>query len=319
MAGIAGRGTTYNLPNYHGQLIALSRESNPFLAAIGGLLGGLKTVDAKEWEWQGYDLRAPAINRQRLEGADAPTADNRVRQNFSNITEIHQEAVDVSYTRMAAVGQRNGLNVAQDDPAINEVVFQTSATVKAKARDINATFIRGTYNKPTDNTTARRTRGLLEAITTNRKILAPGRPLVYDDLGDLMQMAWDAGGFREGETRTLMLNSIPKRQLTKVFVKDAGYKEETRNVGGMNLQTVETDFGRVNLMLEPDMPQTAIAAVSLEVCKPVALEIPQKGVFFLEPLAKIGASERSQLYGEIGLEYGSEVQHAVLDGITVPA
>lgn len=315
MAGIAGRGTTYNLPNYHGQLISLSRESTPFLSAIGGLVGGLKTVDAKEWEWQGYDLRAPAVNRQRLEGADAPTADNRVKQNFSNITEIHQESIDVSYSKLAAVGQRNGLNVAQDDPVLNEFVFQTNATVLAKKRDINATFIRGTYNKPTDNTTARRTRGLLEAITTNTIVKSPAAPLEYDDLGDLMQMAWDAGGFREGETRTLMLNSIPKRQLTKIFVKDQGYKEETRNVGGLNLQTIETDFGRVNLMLEPDMPQDTIAAVSLEVCQPVALLIPNKGVFFLEPLAKIGASERSQLYGEIGLEYGSEVQHAKLTGI----
>lgn len=315
MAGIAGRGTTYNLPNYHGPLIALSRESNPFLAAIGGLLGGLKTVDAKEWEWQGYDLRAPDINRQRLEGQDAPTADNRVRRNFSNITEIHQESVDVSYTKMAAVGQRNGLNVAQNDPALNEVVFQTSAMVKAKARDINATFIRGTYNKPVDNTTARRTRGLLQAIETNVIVKEPEAPLAADDVDDLMQLAWDNGGFREGETRTLLVNSRAKRQLSKIYVKDRGYQEQTRNVGGVDLETILTDFGRVNLMLEPDMPQTTIAAVSLEVCMPVALEIPDRGVFFLEPLAKTGASDRSQLYGEIGLEYGSEIQHAKLEGI----
>jgi hypothetical protein len=315
MAGIAGRGTTYNLPNYHGQLIALSRETTPFLAAIGGLLGGLKTVDAKEWEWNGYDLRAAAVDRQRLEGADAPTADNRVRQNFSNITEIHQESVDVSYTKLAAVGQRNGLNVAQNDPAVNELAFQTSAAVKAKARDINRTFIRGTYNKPTDNTTARRTRGLLEAITTNVIVKSPAAPLEYDDLGDLMQAAYDAGGFREDETRTLLTNSIPKRQLTKLFVKDQGYQESTRNVGGLNLRTIETDFGLVNVMLEPDMPQDTIAAVSLEQCQPVALEIPGKGVLFIEPLAKIGASDRSQLYGELGLEYGDERGHAKLTGI----
>ena len=41
MAGITGQGNTFNLPNYVGELFALSRETTPFLSAIGGLTGGL--------------------------------------------------------------------------------------------------------------------------------------------------------------------------------------------------------------------------------------------------------------------------------------
>jgi len=46
-------------------------------------------------------------------------------------------------------------------------------------------------------------------------------------------------------------------------------------------------------------------------------ELKDKGVFFEEPLAKTGASERSQIYGEIGLKWGNERTHGVLEGLKV--
>ena len=36
---------------------------------------------------------------------------------------------------------------------------------------------------------------------------------------------------------------------------------------------------------------------------------PGKGFLFQEPLAKVGSADRTQIYGEIGLEYGSEAAH----------
>jgi hypothetical protein len=48
---------------------------------------------------------------------------------------------------------------------------------------------------------------------------------------------------------------------------------------------------------------------SLEEIVPVFLLVPDKGFLFVEPLAKTGASEESQIYGEVGLEYGVEKHH----------
>src|SRR3954471_23417466 len=104
MAGITGQGTTFNLPNYVGELFALSRETTPFLSAIGGLSGG-RSTNATEFEWQTYDLRDASQGRQALEGANAPTAEQRVRANVRNVVEIHHEAVEVSYTKQAATSQ----------------------------------------------------------------------------------------------------------------------------------------------------------------------------------------------------------------------
>lgn len=99
MPGITGMGTTYNLPNYVGELFAASREDTPLLSAIGGLTGGRSTGGSTRFEWQGYDLRDAADDRQRTEGADAPEGEERVRYNASNVVEIHQEAVELSYTK----------------------------------------------------------------------------------------------------------------------------------------------------------------------------------------------------------------------------
>lgn len=321
MAGIAGRGTTYNLPNYHGMLIGISPEDTPFTTAIGGILGGIKTVDATEFEWQTYDLRAAdQATRVRLEGADAPGAEERTRSNVKNVLQIHQEAVDISYTKLAASGARSGLNAEQaGDVQLDEFAWQIEQQVKQVKRDFEYSAVRGSYQLPVDNTTPRKTRGILEATVTNVIAKAAAPSLAKKDVIDLLQMVFDNGGIQESETATLMVGSVQKRWVTKLFVTDANYQEASRNVGGVNVQTIETDFGRLNVMLNRYMPADQVAVVSLEQCKPVGLEIPRKGVFFVEPLAKTGASEKGQLYGEFGLEYGSERKHGKITGLGVVA
>ena len=86
----------------------------------------------------------------------------------------------------------------------------------------------------------------------------------------------------------------------------------TRNVGGVNLKTIETDFGTLNIMLDRYVPADKLIVASLEQLSPVFMEIPNKGHFFAEPLAKTGASDDVQIYGEIGLEYGNEKAHGCL-------
>ena len=314
MAGITGQGTTFNLPNYVGELFAASPEDTPLLSSIGGLTGG-ESVKSTLFEWQGYDLRDADATRQRLEGANAPTSESRARFSASNVLEIHQEAVEISYTKQAAIGQRATAGVATVTvgstvvPA-DELAWQLEQQFKQIARDVEKTFITGTFSNPTTNASPRKTRGIMEAITTN--VNAVVGTLTADHVNDLLQKIWDNGGIQEGETRTAIVGSAMKRQLTKLFIKDAGYKEETRDVGGVNLQTIETDFGKLNIMLNRYAVAGALTVVSLEELRPTFLEIPGKGHFFAEPLAKTGAADKVQIYGEIGLNYGNERKHGKL-------
>lgn len=317
MAGITGMGTTFNLPNFVGDLFNVSPEDTPLLSRIGGLTGGREATD-KTFEWEFYDLRDPDGARQKLEGANAPDSELRVRSNASNVLEIHQEAVDISYTRLS-VGARGGYGTTQrgTSPVGDEMAWQMDQQLKQVARDVNYGFINGVYAKPADNLTPRKTRGIFEAIVTNVKDMGGTAP-DEEDILDLFQIAYQNGGIQEGETRTILCGPAMKRYLTKILIRDKDLEPDTRHVSGVTLTTIETDFGRADIMVDRAVPAGQLAVLSLEQLAPRFLLVPGKGHFFWEPLAKIGASERSQLYGEIGLEYGNERNHAKLVDATTP-
>lgn len=309
MPAIAGLGDTFNLPNFGGEILEITPSETPFLTAIGGLNEQGETTESVEFEWQTQDLGAPS-QPAVLEGADAPALSERSRANVSNIVQIFQYAFGVSYTRSATVGQRNGVNNNQPaQPAAGEIDYQTRIKLMEAARDINFTFINGTYTKPANSAQARKTRGLLAATVTNVTDLA-GAAMTETHVLDMIQTVWNSHGVNSALEPTIMVNATLKRRLSKIFVTDKNYREESRNVGGVNLQVIETDFGRINILLERAMPATTLQFVHLAMCKPRYLLIPGSGFLFVEPLAKVGAQFKYQLYGEVGLEYGAETAHA---------
>jgi hypothetical protein len=321
VAAIAGTVTTFNAPNYVGELFQVSPTDTPFLSSIGGLVGG-QSINSVMFTWETTDLRAADNTRQRLEGANAPAAEGRSRAAAYNVVEIHQEALAVSYTKLAASGQfaNNGAPAGANaafvgNPAVlSELDFQVSAHLKQIARDIEKTFIVGTFQHPADNVTPRKTRGLLAGITTNVQAAAAAA-LTAKMVNDMAQTIYDNGGMMEGETRTLLCPSNLKRNLTTLFVTNKGFVEPTRNVGGVNVDTIYTDFGQFNVMVDRYMPNDTLAFVSLEDCAPMFLQIPDKGFLFLEPLAKTGAAENYQIYGEVGLGIGNELKHGKITGL----
>lgn len=322
MPGIVGQATTYNLPNYVGELFNASPQDTPLLSSIGGLTGG-RSTNSVIYGWSGYDLRDPE-ERPRLEGQDAPDGEHRTRYQVTNVVQIHQEAVEVSYTKLATSGMVSQIsdqahaagNVDGSNAVTDEFDWQVRQQLIQIARDVEYSFHRGVFDFPADNREARRTQGLIPSIRTNVKDAARAE-LSKDIVLDVMQMAWENGGLAVEETRTALVNAWLKRELTRVFVEEAGYQESSRNVGGVNVTVIETDFGRLNVMLDRFMPTDTLAMVSLEQLAPRFLEVPSKGFLFVEPLAKTGAADSAQIYGEVGLEYGNERTHAKVTGLAV--
>lgn len=323
MAGITGQATAFNVPNYVGELFATSPQDTPFLSSIGGLTGGEQT-NTTLFQWQGYDLRAADDTRQRVEGANAPTAESRVRFNVVNVCEIHQEALEVSYTKLAATGQYastgsgnpNSVGISGSNPVANELDWQTQQHLIQIARDVEKSFLTGVLANPSTNATPRKTNGILNAVTTNVITNATAAALTEKMVLDLLQKVWESGGIQVSDTATLMCNAAQKRALTTIFITNKNFQETSRTVGGVRVQTIETDFGTLNIMLNRYMPVDQLAVVSLEQCAPVFMNIPGKGFLFVESLAKQGAAERFQIYGEIGLKYGNEKAHGKITGLT---
>ncbi|GAA5033153.1 SU10 major capsid protein [Streptomyces siamensis] len=319
MGAVSGQGTTYNLPNYHGQLYAVTPTETPFLAAIGGLNGGKRTKSV-EFEWQTVDRRASTANNSVVEGAAAPTGVARSRSAVSNVVEIHQSAVEVSYTRQAATGMYGGINIGADDnPVDDELTAQISAELESMAVDVEMSFLSGAYQKPANNSTARRTRGLLTAITTN--VNANGgtpRAISKAIVDSTLSTMFGNGAKLPQDSTVLMCGPGQKVALSNLYTASTTLNQPTmsRNIGGVAVDTIVTDFGTFGVMLDRWMPTGQVAVVDLSVCAPVWLEIPGKGLLFAEPLAKTGASEKWQLYGEVGLEYGAEVYHGLIKDLS---
>lgn len=392
MALISGQGTTFNLPNYRGELFQITPSDTPFLSAIGGLDTQETATDAPEFEWQAIDYASPS-QPSNLEGQDAPTATNRSRANVNNIVQVFHYAFNMSYTKLAAQGNFAGINTNQPSAIMDDMAFQQEVKLTEASTDVDFTLLRGYYNKPSDNTTARKTRGLLRVPSTNVSAMAgsfvsvtatastdvlneTGTTLangdriqlrgtgglagldddtIYYVVGkstntfqisltsggsainitadissglsyakltaitkvavlDLLQNVYSSNGIQQEREPTIMVNATLKRGLTKLFITDSNYQEQTRNVGGVAVTRIETDFGGINVMLNRRMPTSTLAFTHLGVCQPVFLLIPGKGFLFVEPLAKTGASDKAQLYGECGLKYGPESAHGLLLG-----
>jgi hypothetical protein len=142
-----------------------------------------------------------------------------------------------------------------------------------------------------------------------------GTTLTKAHIDTTAQLAYDNGGLTGGMP-VILAGSAQKLAVTAAYTA-AGYvtKELQGNVGGVSVDQINTDFGPMGIMLDRAMPQDTLAFATMSQIRPVFLEIPGKGHFFEEPLAKTGAQDQNQLYGETGLDYGNQLTHAKITGL----
>ena len=310
MGAVSGLGDSYDLPNFVGELFNITPNDTPFLSAIGGMTGG-KSVTSKQFTWQTVD-NATAAQTVVAEGADATFAE-RSRSEVTNVTQIMQYGVHVSYTKQAATGNLSGESILGNQPVQDELAFQLDMAMKRAARDIEFSFLQGTYVADTDVSTARKTRGMLAAISTNERGAAGGA-LAQGDVDNVLKQMADSGA--PFEQPVMMANAFQKQKLSSIFSSALSLAPRDRNIGGVNITTIETDFGEIGIVFNRHVPADDIIIADLAYCKPVFLDIPGKGHFFAEPLAQTGSAYKFQIYGEVGLEYGPEQFHGKITSLS---
>ena len=78
---VSGLGTTWNLPNYAGELFTADTSKTPFLTMAGGLTGGMMTTDVEFPTGVLYDLpEASQPNISEEASATAPAASHVERK-----------------------------------------------------------------------------------------------------------------------------------------------------------------------------------------------------------------------------------------------
>lgn len=316
MPNVTGIGTTFNLPNFAGDLFTASPTQTPFLSMIGGLSGGMKTENdefATGVLYEFPDAAQPAISEQASQ--TAPEATAIAREQKTNVTQIFHETISLTYAKMANRGKLSGLNTAgvQANPT-SELDWQIAQRLKKIARDVEYTFLNGTYAKAGDVSEANKTRGMLELCSTGTTIDAGSAALSLDLLKQLFKAMADAGA--NFGNMVLFCGSTQKQKITDLYEKQLGYNAAApRNVGGMNIQKLETDFFEMGICYDPFMAADKILIADVSACAPVFQDVPGKGVLFLEDLARTGAAEKKQIYGEIGLAHGPAFLHGSITGL----
>ncbi len=303
-----------NTPNYSGMLFNKGNTKTPFSTMIGGKR---KYTDHTEFvTGQEYETATGSQpNISEAASLTAPDASVITREQKTNVTQIFQESVGISYGKMSNMGTLSGLNVAgQKANPISEEDFQVAAKMAKIGQDIEYTFLNGTYQKSTGDTVANRSRGLLNAITSNI-IDANGKTLSFMLLCEALKSIKESNG--DITNIVLGLDSTSRLQLNADAVANGlTIVESGRDINGIAVDKVLTPLGTVYLRDLFYLPVGTVALFDPFIMAPVEQLTPGKGNFFLEELAKTGAGTKKQIFGQIGLDHGPEWYSAKITGLS---
>ena len=305
--------TSFGVLNYSGMLFNKGNTRCPLSSIIGGrakTTNHVEFVTGQEYTTAGGTQ--PAISETA--SLTAPEATVVTRTQKTNVTQIFQETVGISYGKMSNMGTLSGINIAnQQENPMNELDFQVAAKMQKVNRDIEFTFVQGTYNKATTDSTVNKTRGLTEAIESNVVAMA-SKPLGLWNIADGVKKVYEANAPQDG--LVLWCDATTMFQINADAVQNGlTVIPAAREINGIKLSSVVTPLGVVYLYLGEFLPKGTALLLNLDVISPVYQPVPGKGNFFLEQLAKTGAGEQYQLFGQIGLDHGPEWYHAKFTGI----
>ena len=306
---------SFAVPNYSGLLYNKANTKTPFLNMISGNVKYTNSVEFVTGQY--YTSEEGAIpNISETASLTAPTASFVTRTQLSNVTQIFMDAVAISYAKQSNMGTLSGVNLAgQSANPQNELDFQVARKMETLKRSIEKTFIQGQYNKATSDTTVNKTRGMIQAITTNT-INASGAKLDLWIVNDAVTKIKDAGG--EINNLVVLLNANNLLQLhANAIEMGMPVGKEYMSAFGIQVRDLILPVGTtVRVALGEFLPDGTALVVNPSVVGPVEQPVPGKGNFFLEELAKTGAGTKYQLFGQIGLDHGPEWYHAKITGLS---
>ena len=312
MPNITGGATVWNLPNLVGPLLSVRRPATPFLNMIGGV-NGMKISKAVEFAiGQQFTLNSaaqPAI--AEADSLVAPTPASYVPAQYTNVCQIFQHAVSISYARMAdtATLLAGSLSVVgESNPIVDPLVQQQNLALLQVAEELEYTFLRGVYQRSTAADVPNKSRGMLAAVTSNA--VDAGAQKFSKALMDQLLRTM-AGNLAAFGNMILLANAFQLNQISNVY----GYAPQDRNIGGVQIKVILTDFGPIGVQYTPLMPTDTMLVADIANIAPVAQEVPGKGVLFYEPLAKAGAGETGQIFGIIGLDHDVEYKHGKITNL----
>jgi hypothetical protein len=306
-------GTLWGLPNYTGELFTSDMVNTPFLSMIGGLTGGKMTANFEFSTASEYDHEALAQETiTEDESIAGVTPINFVRDEKKNVVQVFQEEVLLSYIKQSNQGRLSGINTAGSMNSVpTEKDWQIAKALEAIARKVEWHFLQGTYAISVSSATPNQTRGMIAAAAlASNTLAAAGATLSKALMDQILRTMGDNGA--NFKNMVIFCGGFQKQKLSGLY----GYAPEDRNIGGVNVKQIETDYGNI-AVANPHrmMPAATLLLADVAYCAPVFQPVPGKGNLFYEDLAKTGAAENGQIFGQIGLDYGPTFAHGTITGL----
>lgn len=310
-----GIAQSFTVLNYSGMLFDKTNTDTPLVAnlprrntnSVEFVINSTYATDAPS---------QPEISETASLTAPEPTF--VTRDQATNVVQIFQETTGVSWMKQSNTGTMSGVNIAgQQNNVPNEFDFQVGVKTKKVRTDLEYTLINGTYQKASNDSTANKTRGLIEAITTNTKD-ASAAELNYDLLNEVLRTMFKNNA--DMSNLIILCDDITKAQITNNWSKLPGfYLPQSRNVGGLAIDQIVTDHGTLGVMVHRMVPASTAVIVNMAVLEIVEMPVVAKGQllgnFFWTDLPLSGAGDKGMIYGQAGLDYGPEWYHAKITNL----
>jgi hypothetical protein len=248
--------------------------------------------------------------------ASPSTFESTTRAHAENTCQIVQKYVRTSYKAQSSfnkiIGDSSDYGSYDGPNAVTDIhAFQTDIVLAEFYRDFNYTCWNGVYVKSTGAGVAAATRGLNAAISTYETSTTGGvAELLKSDIDEHLATFADAGGDTDG--LVIWVNSAAKIKLSNLYTLNSQLAPRDRNIGGVDVQSIITDFGTFPIVYDRDVPAGKIFFIKQDAVVNVWCPVPGKGNLFYEDKADAAAGITGMIYGQWGIDYGHEQLHSVI-------
>ena len=307
--------------NYRGELFLIGAYQTPFMAMMGGLGAGQRTnsfIFPISQPWGLTAASQPAITEAVSAAAGTPTTITRSQE--TNTAQIFKYDAAVSFAKQSQYGIMSGINTNAANPVTSELAFQKQGQLYQMAIDMEYTFLNGAFADSSGSaTTAAKTRGIITASTTNT-VEGGSAKLSKAMINEVLrEMATNGAKF---VNCVIFVNAFQKQMITDIY----GYAPQDRNVGGLNISRIETDFATMGVVYDPFVPTDTVLIADMSVCSPVFVPVSFDGEDFnvdmsagsdvlWVPTAITAAQKGGFFYAQAGLNYGPKEYHGTITGL----
>lgn len=309
--------TTENFPQYAGELYLFGSYTNPFLAALGA--GGRIVNNFDFATGSTYSLNSGTQNEvSESDSLDTPSSyESFTRDQEVNTCQIIQKFVRTSNKMMSSYNKLIGDSsdygsIAGPNAITDPHEHNIQATLRQIYRNLNYTCWNGVYQRATNADTAAQTRGLDAAITTHvSTVSGTVSDLEKSDIDAHVASMADEGIDTSG--LAIWVGSSAKIKLSDLYSLNLQTQPRDRQIGGVNVQTLVTDFGEFPIVYDFDVPGDKIFFINMPYVSNVWCPVPEKGALFYEDKSDVAGGRTGMLYGQWGLDYGAEAFHSKIE------